>query len=103
MAWRMPQHGTEGIGSRTQVGNFAQELQRVPLLLEGIGFGSAVPYTSIFAACTSTRCPDPSDSTSRPSTRMQAPVVIGLSCSSSNFERSTTTCMFATHDPSFRR
>ena len=32
---------------------------------------------------------------------MQAPVVMGLSCSSVIFDRSTTTCMLFTHDPSF--
>ena len=53
-------------------------------------------------ACTSTPCPEPGEATSRPSTRMQAPVVTGLSRSSAIFCKSTTTCMFATHDPSFR-
>ena len=33
------QHGTERIGSRTQVGDVAQEFERVALLLQGIGVG----------------------------------------------------------------
>ena len=38
------QHGAEGVGARTQVGDVAQELERVALLLErvGIGVGRAV-------------------------------------------------------------
>lgn len=96
------QHGTEGIGSRTQVGDFAQELQRVPLLLEGIGFGVGRAVHLDLRGLHLDPLPRPERLHEPSSTRMQAPVVMGLSSSSPNFERSTTTCMFATHDPSFR-
>ncbi len=33
------QHGPEGIGTRTQMGDLAQEFERMSLLLERIGFG----------------------------------------------------------------
>ena len=38
------EHGAEGVGARTQVGDVAQELQRVALLLQGVavGIGRAV-------------------------------------------------------------
>ncbi len=53
-------------------------------------------------ACTSTPCPEPGEATNRPSTRMQAPVVTGLSVSSAISARSTTTWILPTHEPSFK-
>lgn len=96
------EHRTERVGARTQVGDFAQKLQRMPLLLQGIALGVGRTVNLDFSACTSTPCPAPGEATRRPSTRRQAPVVTGLSCSSEILARSTTTCILPTHDPSFR-
>ena len=62
---------------------------------------SQVPSTSISRACTSTFCPEPTDSTITPFTLTQAPVVISFSISSSKLARSTTTCTLFIVEPSF--
>ena len=67
--------GAERVRARAQVGDLAQELHGVPLLLQGVGgrIGGAVDVD--LGALSSTACPSAGDATSSPATRTQAPVV----------------------------
>ena len=75
--------------------------KEVSFFWSGYLIGSHSPSTSIPEACISTAWPLPSDSTSLPSTAMQAPVVTFWSRSSGKAVLSTTTCMLLMQEPSF--
>ena len=63
------------VGARAEVGDRAQELEGVPLLLKRIGFGVGQPWTMTRLACTSVACPLAGDSLTSPSTVTLQPAV----------------------------
>ena len=93
--------GAEGIAAYSQVRNFAEKLQGVPFLLQGIsgGIGRAVDvdlrdfefHRLAFAG----------DSTSTPVAAMLLPVVTCFKISSGTMPASTTPCMLLKREPSF--
>jgi hypothetical protein len=66
--------GAEEIGARTEVGDLAQEFQRVAFFLQRVG-GVGLAEHGEFSATTSHFWPWPFDSTSLPCTSTEAPVL----------------------------
>ncbi len=70
-----PRDGAERVGPRPQVGDRAQELERVPLLLQRVRFGVGEPWTMTRAACTSVAWPLAGEAFTSPSTVTLQPAV----------------------------
>ena len=72
----------EGVGPRAQVGDRAQELEGVPLLLERIGLGVGPAVDGDARAWTSVACPLPGEAFTSPSTVTLHPAVSRLTSDS---------------------